>query len=315
MNTATAPGKAHRKGISLLELIEIFPDEQSAQDWFESTYWPDGRCCGHCGGTNTKETPDAKPMPYWCPGCRSYFSVRTGTALQNSRLPLRKWAFAVYLYVTSLKGVSSMKLHRDLKVTQKTAWYMLHRLREAWDATGYEEYGGPVEVDETWFGGRRRNMHAKTRRALPGRGSTHMTPVVGARDRKTNKVRARVIKRNDAVTLRRFVMESAHPNAKVYTDEARGYCTIPYYHESITHKSGMYVDGDVHTNGIESVWATIKRAHKGTFHKFSPKHLQRYVDEFVGKHNTRDMDTMEQMRDVLAGLVGRRLLYRDLIAD
>ena len=127
-----APGKAHRVGISIIELTEMFPDEASAVRWFEAIRWPEERHCGHCGSIETSEVPNAKPMPYWCKSCRSYFSVRTGTTIEKSRLPLRKWAFATYLYVTNLKGVSSMKLHRDLKVTQKTAWFMLHRLREAW---------------------------------------------------------------------------------------------------------------------------------------------------------------------------------------
>lgn len=145
-----APGKAHRKSISLMELTEMFPNEASAVAWFEAICWPDGRHCGKCGSVNTREVPNAKPMPYWCGNCKSYFSVRTGTMLESSRLPLRKWAFAVYLYVTSLKGVSSMKLHRDLKVTQKTAWFMLHRLREAWgESDGLPRFSGPIEADET----------------------------------------------------------------------------------------------------------------------------------------------------------------------
>ena len=117
-----APGKHYRVGISLLELYEMFPDEQSAVDWFESIYWPDGRKCGHCGSEKTSCVPNQTPMPYWCTDCRSYFSVKTGTVLQSSKVPMRKWAFAVYLYTTSLKGVSSMKLHRDLKVTQRTSY-------------------------------------------------------------------------------------------------------------------------------------------------------------------------------------------------
>ena len=110
----------------------MFPDEETATKWFESQVWPHGRCCGHCGSENTSEVPSGKPMPYWCTDCRKHFSVRTGTAIARSKIPMRKWAIAVYLHVTSLKGVSSMKLHRDLKVTQKTAWFMMHRLREAW---------------------------------------------------------------------------------------------------------------------------------------------------------------------------------------
>ncbi len=140
MSKHKAPGKSDRIAISLMELVDMFPDEQAAVDWFESIYWPEERACGHCGSTNTREVPNAKPMPYWCPDCRSYFSVRTGTALASSRLPLRKWAFATSLYVTSLKSVSSMNLHRNLKVTQKTAWFMLHRLREAWGAANMDKF-------------------------------------------------------------------------------------------------------------------------------------------------------------------------------
>ena len=160
MTTATAPGKSYRKGISLPELTNLFPDEESAVKWFESIHWPERRCCGHCGSTKTQETKSKKPMPYWCTDCRNYFSVRTGTTLQSSRLPLRKWAFAVYLYVTNLKGVSSMKLHRDLQVTQKTAWFMLHRLHKAWGESGLEKFLGPVEADETCVGDKERNKHA-----------------------------------------------------------------------------------------------------------------------------------------------------------
>ena len=129
----TAPGTHYRDSISVLELADMFPNEESARIWFEEQVWPDNsRFCPHCGSTDTKSTPNAKPMPYWCSACRSYFSVRTSTAIAQSRVSLRKWVFAIHICSTSLKGVSSMKLHRDLKVTQKTAWFMLHRLREAW---------------------------------------------------------------------------------------------------------------------------------------------------------------------------------------
>ena len=162
---SNCPGKSHRQGISLIELTEMFPTEESAIKWFEAVRWPTGqRCCGHCGSTNTREVKNAKPMPYWCTDCRSYFSVRTGTNIENSRLPLRKWVFAIYLFVTHLKGVSSMKLHRDLGVTQKTAWFMLHRLRESWGNTGLDKFTIPVEVDETYIGGKRRNMSNARRR-------------------------------------------------------------------------------------------------------------------------------------------------------
>ncbi len=166
----SAPGKHHREGISLIELTELFPDEQTAREWFESHVWPDGRYCPRCGSTRTHEASHAK-MPYRCSDCRSYFSVKTGTALEGSKIPLHKWVFAIYLEVTSLKGVSSMKLHRDLKVTQKTAWFMLHRLREAWAHEESDPMVGSVEFDETYIVGKRKNMPKAKRAALTGRGA------------------------------------------------------------------------------------------------------------------------------------------------
>ena len=127
-----APVKAHRKGLTVIEVMDMFPSEETAIKWFEEVVWPGNRCCGHCGGLHTSEVPNAKPMPYWCPECRSYFSVRTGTAMAHTKIPLRKWAIAIYLELTSLKSISSMKLHRDLGISQKSAWFMLHRIREVW---------------------------------------------------------------------------------------------------------------------------------------------------------------------------------------
>ena len=293
----------------------MFPDEESAVRWFEETRWPDGRHCPRCGSVKTKDVPNAKPMPYWCRDCYSYFSVRTGTSIQNSRLPLRKWAFATYLFVTSLKGVSSMKLHRDLKVTQKTAWFMLHRLREAWAESGIEPMAGPVEADETFVGGQRRHMTPKKRKTVPSRaGIVGKTIVAGVRDRATNRIGASVVPDTGARTLTAFVEDRTEPQAKVYTDEHRGYLALRQPHEVIRHSIGEYVRGEVHTQGIESFWSMLKRAHKGTFHKISPKHMQRYVSEFAGRHNVRDADTIDQMRNVVAGAVGKRLMYRDLVA-
>ena len=316
--THPAPGKSHREGLTLVQLFDLFPDEAAAHRWFEAVVWPTGRCCGHCGATNTKEVPSGKPMPYHCPDCRSYFSVRTGTAIAHSKVPLRKWAIAIYLELTSLKSVSSMKLHRDIGVSQPTAWFMLHRIREAWAAPGSDDpYSGPVEVDETYMGGKRKNMSNAKRKALAdtGRGAVGKTAVVGIKDRKTNRMSARVLERTDKASLQGFVAKHAAPGATVYSDEAAAYQGLPFPHEAVKHSVAEYVRGMAHTNGIESFWAMLKRATTGTFHKISPKHLNRYVQEFAGKHNERERDTLDIMRHVVAGLVGKRLLYRELIAD
>ena len=160
-----APGKNHWKGITLLELAQRFPTEEAAVKWLEGVVWPTERACGHCGSTRTTEASHAK-MPYWCSDCRSYFSVRTGTLMERSKVPIQKWVYAIYLDVTSQKGVAAMKLHRDIGVSYKTAWFLLHRIREAFSDTGPIVMDGPVEVDETYVGGLEKNRHAKDRKNL-----------------------------------------------------------------------------------------------------------------------------------------------------
>ena len=300
--THKAPGKAQREGLTIVQMLDMFPTEDAAVAWFESVLWPTERCCGKCGGLRTREVPNAKPMPYWCTDCRSYFSVRTGTPIACSNVPMRKWAIAIYLCLTSLKSVSSMKLHRDIGVSQPTAWFMLHRIREAWAADNDNPFGGPVESNAE-------------RREAAGRGPVDMTAVVGAKDRATNQVSAKVVQDTDKATLQGFVADNAEPDAVVFTDDAPAYEGISNPHETVKHSVSEYVRGVAHTNGIESFWSMLKRAHKGTFHKISPKHLHRYVSEFAGKHNIRDSGTLDQMCDTVARLVGRNLLHRNLVAD
>jgi len=256
-------------------------------------------------------------MPYWCTDCRSYFSVKTGTPLAHSNISLRKWAIAIYLCLTSLKSVSSMKLHRDLNVSQKTAWFMLHRIREAWMPPDDDKFNGPIEVDETYMGGKRRNMSNAHRKGLAdaGRGPVGKVAVVGAKDRETGEVRAEVVASTDKPTLQGFVGDVAEKGATVYTDEAAAYEGMPNVeHNTVNHSVSEYVDGQVHTNGIESFWSMLKRAYAGTFHKISPKYLNRYIQEFAGRHNVRESDTLEQMREVVWRLTGRSLGYRRLTA-
>jgi len=311
-----APGKSYRQGMTVPELIQRFPTEEAATEWFESIVWPEGRVCPHCGSVHTVRHSHAnETRPYRCQSCHQYFSVRVGTVMERSKISMQKWVIAIYLHMTSLKGVSSMKLHRDIGVTQKTAWFMLQRIREAFKRDDDDNMGGPVEVDETYVGGRRKNMPKSRRKQLEGRGPVGKAAVVGARDRETNRVEARVVERTDARTLQGFIASHVVAGAKVYTDDATAYQGMPFDHESVCHSAGEYVRGMVHTNGIESFWSMLKRAHKGVYHKFSVKHLQRYVTDFAGRHNVRAMDTLAQMDRVVAGMVGKRLTYKALIAD
>lgn len=306
-----SPGKAYRHGITVMQMSEMFATEQHAIDWFESLHWPEGEiACLRCGSLDAYRVKNGRPMPYRCRDCKKYFSLKTGTVMEDSKLPLRLWAWAIYLELTSLKGVSSMKLRRDLGVRQATAWFMLHRIRAAF-ADMVPEFEGVIEVDETYVGGLDKNKHHDKKL-----GRDHWkakTAVIGAKDRATGAVTARVIDRTDSETLQSFVEEMRVPGEMVYTDGNRAYDGLED-HDRVYHSVGEYVRDQVHTNGVESFWSMLKRAHKGVYHRLSAKHLQAYVDTFCGRHNMREMDTIDQMRLVAAAMVGKRLLYKDLVA-
>ena len=315
MTRHTGPGKSERQGISLMQLADMFPNEESARKWFEAQRWPDGAHCPHCGSVNVAAVASLKPMPYRCRDCRKHFSVRTGTAMAESKIPLRKWAFGIYLCATSLKGVSSMKLHRDLSITQKSAWFMAHRIREAFEAEG-GLFAGPVEVDETYIGGKRKNMPKAKRKTLEGRGAVGKVAVAGAKDRATNRVNAAVVPATDGATLQGFVRARAEAGATIYTDDAAAYRGMAgFEHEAVQHSVGEYVRGMAHTNGMESFWSMLKRGYHGTFHHFSAKHMQRYVNEFATRQGLRERDTIAIMGAFVAGMIGRRLTYRHLTGE
>ncbi len=313
----SGPGKHYRKGMTLAELFEMFPDDDAAEAWFIERRWPNGVTWPHCDHDSVQDGAAHKTMRFRCRGCRKRFSTRTGTVLADSNVGFRDWAVAIYLITTSLKGVSSMKLHRDLGVTQRTAWFMLHRIREAWAQTGSESFAGPVETDETFAGGKAKNMHAAKRAQLTGRGGVDKAVVVGARDRATGRVAARHVADTSAVTLTGFVTEVARPGAVVFTDEHRSYrplASLGYAHAAVAHGAREFVRGPVHTNGIESLWSMFKRGYMGTYHHMSEAHLHRYVNEFCGRHNLRPLGTVEQMSRVAEGMVDKRLRYDDLTA-
>ncbi len=301
-----APGK----DISLMGLMEMFPNDETAEEWFTAVRWEGGEpVCPFCGSERSASIPNRKPMPYRCKDCRKHFSVKHGTVMQSSKLGCRVWAIAVYLLTTGIKGTSSMKLHRDVAVTYKTAWHLAHRIRKAFPGV-VEQFAGPVEADETAIGGVEKNKHGNKKRRQ-GRGSVGKSIVHGVLDRATNV--AGVVESTDAVTLQGRVVDATMPTAQVYTDEALAYAGLPRHHEAVQHKTGEYVREQAHTNGIESFWAMLDRGIMGNFHHVSHKHLDRYIGEFAGRHNQRSQDTMAQMQRVAGGMVGKRLRYKELI--
>ena len=294
----------------------MFPDDAAAEAWFTRLRWPTGEiACHHCGSFNVQVGCAHKSMPFRCRerDCGKRFSVRSGTVMQSSKLGYRVWAVATYMVLTNLKGIASMKLHRELEITQKAAWHLAHRLRAALTEDSPGRFAGPVEADETHVGGRAKNMHRKKRKELTGRGGADKVMVAGVKDRETKQIRATVVG-PDSPPLKTFVRSHIVPGAAVYTDEASAYRGLPN-HYWVTHGVGEYVDGRISVNGLESFWSMLKRGIMGVFHHVSGEHLNRYVGEFEGRHNFRDEDTIDQMELVARKSEGKQLRYADLVKD
>jgi transposase-like protein len=296
---------------TLIEAIRYFSDQNVCVEFVARLRWPAGPVCPRCGGT---EHSNLTTRRVWkCKACKKQFSVKVGTIFEDSPLGLDKWLPSVWLIANSKNGISSHELGRALGITQKSAWFMLHRIRLAMQTGSFEKFAGTVEVDETFIGGKARNMHKYIRaRKITGTGGKDKTIVTGVLNR-GGEVRATVVSDRTRATLQGQVRQHVAPGATVYTDALESYSGLrgEFTHETVDHAE-EYVRGQVHTNGVENFWALVKRGLHGTYVSVEPFHLFRYLDERVFTYNMRDLTDLGRFTAVLDAVTGRRLTYAAL---
>jgi len=318
-----------KKPVTLQQAITYFSDADRAFDYAKFLRWPEDKViCPRCGSDSNSFVKTRKL--WFCNGCKKQFTVKVGTIFEDSALGLDKWMTAVWMICNCKNGISSYELHRSIGVTQKSAWFMLHRIREAMKSGSFVKMGGsesgPVEVDETFVGGKIKNMHrarvCEKYRGVPTGGASTKAIVMGMRDRETRQVRAKVIPNTNRETLQNQILDHIEKKSTVYTDAAQGYYKLAekdFIHDTVNHIE-EYVRGQVHTQGIENFWSLLKRGLKGTYVAVEPFHLDRYVTEQVFRFNnrsTKDNPLTDEDRFSLAmtQAVGHRLTYAQLTGN
>jgi transposase-like protein len=303
--------------ISTFKLFETFPTNESARLYLEGRLWPNGPVCPECKGTDRITT--RKSGFYRCNACKDFdFTIRTGTVFERSKVPLHKWVYAMYLVVTARKGISSMQLAKEIGVMQKTAWFMLGRLREACTAPdSIDKLRGVIEIDEAFFGGKEGNKH-ESKKLRAGRGPVGKTAVLGMRER-GGRTRAKVTAIRTLDAIHGEIHDNVEVGSQLYTDDHIVFNDLDglfYKHESVNHSAGEYARGPASTNSIESVWAVLKRGIHGVYHHVTAKHLDRYVQEAAFRLNEGNVKrhTFERLDSFVDAIVGKRLTYKDLIA-
>ena len=290
---------------SLFDLMDAFPDEQTCLDHLRSIRWKDGEFCPHCGCGRIMHFGDKKTFK--CSDCRQRFSIKVGTIFQDTKLPLRKWFMAIWLITNHSKGIASTTLAKDLKITQKSAWFVLHRLRHAASIPSFAApLAGEVEADTTFVGGKQKNKHANKK--TPGsQGGANKAVVIGVIQR-DGELRTEHVSDAKAATLQGSIRRNVKAKSCLLTDEARSFAGLSkdYLHLAVNHSAGEYVrlGGFVHTNSIEAVWALLKRQIYGIHHWVSDKHLKRYLAEMTWRYNRRDRGVMDRMNALFACVEG-----------
>jgi transposase-like protein len=326
---------------NLLAALRYFSDLDVCVDFVAGMRWPDGIRCPHCQGDRVSYLKKRRIWKCLRGGCYQQFSVKTQSVFEDSPIPLDKWLAAVWMIVNCRNGVSSWEIHRALKVTQKTAWFMLHRIRLALRRASWHKLGGRggiVEADESWIGGAPKNRHKGKEKCVPwfvttewgtvirnpawkseqGKG-TKKIPVMGLLDREAREVRARVIPKVNREVLQNEILKNVGKGSRILTDENHAYRSLParkFVHEAVNHVK-EYVRGDVHTNGLENFWSLLKRGLKGTYIAVEPFHLDRYLDEQIFRYNNRPtkenpLDDRDRFMLAVSQIWGKRITYAEL---